>query len=205
DVYWLYKSVWTEKPVLHVYPHWNWKAGDTVDVVAYYSQADEVELFLNGKSLGSKNKTGRVMHVKWRVPFENGHLYAVSRKQGAEVLTKELHTAGKPAKIELIADRSSIGTDGKDLSFITVKILDDEGIVVRSADNLIKFKVTGQGFLIAVDNGSPTSHERCKTDSRKVVNGLALPIVQSSGAIGDIKVEATCADLQSATLVIKAQ
>lgn len=205
DVYWLYKSVWTDKPVLHVYPHWNWKAGDTVDVVAYYSQADEVELFLNGRSLGSKNKTGGAMHVKWRVPFESGHLYAVSRRQGAEVLTRDLHTAGKPAKIELIADRSNIGADGKDLSFITVKILDDEGHVVPSADNLIHFKVTGQGFLNAVDNGSPTSHERFKTDSRKAFNGLALAIVQSSGRIGDIRVEATCADLQSSEFVIKAK
>lgn len=203
DVYWLYKSVWTDKAVLHLYPHWNWKNGDTVDVVAYYSQADEVELFLNGKSLGSKSKAGSEMHVKWRVPFAGGRLHAVSRKQGKEVLTKDLHTAGKPAKIELTADRSDIAADGKDLSFVTVRVLDEEGHVVPNADNIIQFKVTGQGFLNAVDNGSPTSHERFKAGSRKAFNGLALAIVQSADTAGEIKIEASSAGLKAAGIVVK--
>jgi beta-galactosidase len=205
DVYWLYKSVWTDKPVLHLYPHWSWKAGDTIDVVAYYSQADEVELFLNGESLGLKHKIGGDMHVKWRVPFKSGHLHAVSRRQGADVLTKNLHTAGRPAKIELTADRSNISADGKDLSFVTMKVLDDKGHIVPSADNLVQFKVSGKGFLNAADNGSPTSHERFKADNRKAFNGLALAIVQSSGSKGDIRIEASSSGLQTAELVIKAK
>lgn len=203
DVYWLYKSVWTDEPVLHLYPHWNWKVGDTVDVVAYYSQADHVELFLNGKSLGSKSKTGEEMHVKWRVPFSAGSLRAVSFKQGKEILTKDLHTAGKPAKIELSADRLSINADGKDLSFVTVKVLDNEGHVVPQADNLIQFAVNGEGYLNAVDNGSPTSHERFKANRRKAFNGLALAIIQSSGEVGEIGVVASSPGLQPAKIVLK--
>ena len=105
DVYYLYQSVFTKKPVLHIYPHWNWKQGDTVDVVGYYNNADEVELYLNGKSLGIKSKSGDDLHVLWHVPFEPGTLKAISRKNGKVVLTCEVRTAGKASKIILKADR----------------------------------------------------------------------------------------------------
>ncbi len=101
DVYYLYQSLFTSKPVLHVYPHWNWNVGDTVDMVSYYNNADQVELFLNGKSLGTQAKTGDQLHVKWRVPYQPGTIKAVSRKGGKIVLTKEIKTAGAPAKIIL--------------------------------------------------------------------------------------------------------
>ncbi|MGV3704841.1 MAG: beta-galactosidase GalB [Arcticibacter sp.] len=202
DVYWLYKSVWTNQPVLHLYPHWNWKVGDTVDVVAYYSQADEVELFLNGKSLGGKKKTADELHVKWRVPFAEGHLHAVSRKGGVEVLSEDVYTAGKPAKIELLADRSNLTADGRDLSFVTVRVLDEAGHVVPGADNLVRFHVSGAGVLNAVDNGSPTSHERFKADKRKAFNGMALAIIQSGKAAGEIRVEAVSEGLQGSEIVL---
>ena len=120
----MYQSEWTNKPVLHIFPHWNWAPGKTIDIWAYYNNADEVELFLNDKSLGVKKKTGDDLHLMWRLKFEPGTLKAISRKNGKIVLTKEIHTAGAPAKIELIADRKNIKADGNDLSFITVKILD---------------------------------------------------------------------------------
>ena len=132
DVYYMYQSAWTSKPVLHIFPHWNWSpttsAGQRkiVDVWAYYNSADEVELFLNGKSQGVKKKVNDELHVMWRVPFEPGTLKAISRKKGKIVLVKETRTAGKPAKIELTADRKIIDADGKDLSFVTVRILDKE-------------------------------------------------------------------------------
>ena len=97
DSYYMYQSEWTDKPVLHIFPHWNWKAGDTVDVWAYYNQADEVEFFLNGKSLGVKKKQGDDLHVRWRVVYEPGTLMAVSRKNKVVVLKREIKTAGKPA------------------------------------------------------------------------------------------------------------
>ena len=205
DVYYMYQSEWTDKPVLHIFPHWNWTPGKLIDVWAYYNNADEVELYLNGKSLGIKKKTGDDLHIMWRVPFEPGTLKAVSRKDGKVVLTREIHTAGKPAKIELIADRKLIKADGKDLSFITVKILDKDGNIVPDADNLVNFKLNGNAFIASVDNGDPVSHDPFKADYRKAFHGLALAIVQAKETPGDISFTATAKGLQSASVVIKAR
>jgi beta-galactosidase len=108
DVYYMYQSEWTDKTVLHLLPHWNWQTGKTIQVWAYYNHADEVELFLNGKSLGKKAKQGDDLHIVWAVPYQPGTLKAISYKNGQIVKTTEIHTAGKPAKIELLADRKTI-------------------------------------------------------------------------------------------------
>jgi beta-galactosidase len=202
DVYYMYQSEWTSKPVLHIFPHWNWEPGKTVDIWAYYNNADEVELFLNGKSLGIKKKKGDDLHVLWRLKFEPGTLKAVSRKNGKIVLTKEIHTAGAPARIELTADRKVLNADGKDLSFITVKILDKEGNLVPDADNLVNFKINGNAFITGVDNGDPVSHDSFKANFRKAFHGLALAIVQTTEKPGNITFTVTAAGLQSATVVI---
>ena len=167
DIYYMYQSEWTDKDVLHIFPHWNWKEGEEVDVWAYYNNADEVELFLNGQSLGSRKKEENVFHVSWRVPFSPGTLKAVSRKNGKEVLTREIRTAGKAASISLTADRNKISADGKDLSFITVEVTDKDGNLVPDAENLISFGVEGPAFIAGVDNGSQTSHESFKAPERK--------------------------------------
>ncbi|MHB8208177.1 glycoside hydrolase family 2 TIM barrel-domain containing protein, partial [Mucilaginibacter sp.] len=205
DIYYMYQSEWTNKPVLHIFPHWNWQPGKVVDVWAFYNNADEVELYLNGKSLGIRKKTGDDLHVMWRVKYVPGTLKAVSRKDGKVVLTQEIHTAGAPAKIELIADRKVINADGKDLSFITVKILDKDGNVVPDADNLVDFKLNGNAFIAGVDNGDPVSHDSFKVNYRKAFHGLALAIVQSKKTPGDISFTATSKGLQSAALTIKAK
>jgi beta-galactosidase len=203
DVYYMYQSEWTNKPVLHIFPHWNWKAGDTVDVWAYYNSADEVELFLNGKSVGIKRKTGDQLHVWWRVKFRSGTLKTVSRKNGKIVLTKEIITAGAPAKIELVADRKILKANGGDLSFITVKITDAYGNLVPYADNLVSFKVTGQGIIAGVDNGLQTDMESFKAPFRKAYNGLCLLIVRTSEKKGNIVITANSKGLKSASLVLK--
>ncbi|RYE07055.1 MAG: DUF4982 domain-containing protein, partial [Sphingobacteriaceae bacterium] len=184
DIYYMYQSEWTDKTVLHLLPHWNWEAGKTVDVWAFYNHADEVELFLNGKSLGTKQKTGDDLHVMWRVKYQPGTLKAISRKDGKTVLTSEIKTAGKPEKIQLSADRSVIKADGKDLSFITVKVLDAAGNVVPDAENLINFKINGEAFIAGVDNGDPVSHDSFKVNYRKAFHGLALAIVQAKESSG---------------------
>jgi beta-galactosidase len=202
DVYYMYQSEWTNKPVLHIFPHWNWTPGKMVDIWAYYNNADEVELFLNGKSLGVKKKTGDDLHIMWRVKYEPGTLKAVSRKDGKVVLSREIKTAGEPAKIQLIADRKLIKADGKDLSFITVKILDKDGNVVPDADNLVDFKVNGEAFIAGVDNGDPVSHDSFKVNYRKAFHGLALAIVQAKEKAGNITFTATSKGLQASTLVL---
>src|SRR5689334_15315185 len=204
DAYYFYESEWTDKPVLHIFPHWNWKPGETVDVVAYFNHADEVELFLNGRSQGAKRKQNGDMHVFWRLPFEPGVLKAVSRKDGQVVLTREVRTAEAPARIVLTADRQVIKADGTDLSFVTVRVVDKNGTLVPAADNLIKFDVSGQGWIAGVGNGNQISHEPFKASQRKAFHGMALAIVQAKRKSGQIVLKATADNLAPASVVLKA-
>ncbi|MEJ6981402.1 beta-galactosidase GalB [Pedobacter sp. P351] len=205
NAYYMYKSEWTNTPVLHLLPHWNWTAGKSVDVWAYYNNADEVELFLNGRSLGSKKKEGEDLHVEWKVNYEPGILKAISRKNGKVILTREVKTAGAPSKIELSADRNTIQADGKDLSFITVRILDAEGNLVPDADNLVKFNMTGNGFIAGVDNGYQASMESFKTPYRKAFKGMCLAIIQSKEKSGEINLQASSEGLQPMSITIKSK
>ncbi len=205
DVYYMYQSEWTDKTVLHILPHWNWEPGKTIDVWAYYNHADEVELFLNGKSMGVKKKQGDDLHVMWRLKFEPGTLKAVSRKDGKVVKTEVIHTAGKPAKILLIADRKNIKADGKDMSFVTVKILDKDGNVVPTADNMVNFKLNGDAFIAGVDNGCETDHSSFKANHKQAFNGLALAILQSNGKAGNITLTASSKGLAGATIVVNSK
>jgi beta-galactosidase len=199
DAYYLYQSEWTNTPVLHIFPHWNWKKGETVDVWAYYNQADEVELFLNGKSLGSKKKSADSLHVMWRLKFEPGTLKAVSRKNGKTVLTREVRTAGKPAKIVVTADRPEITSDGKDLSYITIQVVDENGTPVPDSDNLVTLTITGPGEIIATDNGDPVSHASFQSKQVKVFHGLAIGIVRAGMKSGRVEVTVSSPGLSPAT------
>ena len=201
DVYYMYQSEWTNQQVLHLFPHWNWKPGQEVDLVTYFN-ADEVELFLNGRSLGTKRKRGDDVLVFWRVPFEPGVVKAVSRKNGQVVLTREVRTAEEPARIVLDPDRRKIKADGTDLSCVTVTVVDRNGTVVPTADNLIKFKVVGDGTIAGVDNGYQASHESFKGKQRKAFHGMALVILQAKQKPGRIYLEATADNLQAASVVI---
>jgi beta-galactosidase len=196
DVYYMYQSEWTKKDVLHLFPHWNWNPGDSVDVWAYTS-APEVELFLNGRSLGTKVKTEETLHVSWRVAWEPGTIRAVSKKDGQEVLTREVKTAGEPAMIKLTADRSEISAGGSDLSFITVEIMDNEGNLVPDADHLVNFEIDGDATIAGVDNGNPVSHEPFQAYYRKAFYGKCLVIVRSSKVAGKAVLKATAEGLQT--------
>ena len=205
DVFYLYQSEWTTKPVLHVFPHWNHNKGDTVDVWAYYNNADEVELFLNGKSLGSKSRTTDVLHVRWRVPYQPGVLKAISKKNGKAILAKEIRTSGAPAKIHLVADRTKIKANETDLSFITVKLVDKDGNLVPDADQLIEFSVTGAGFLAGTDNGFQADTTSLKSHKRKTWKGMALAIIQSQAKKGNITVTAKSAGLGMSVISLKSE
>ena len=202
DAYYMYQSEWTDKPVLHVFPSWNWKEGDTIDVWAY-TNCEEVELFLNDKSVGRKKKTGDDLHLMWRLPFTPGTLKAVGYADGKEIITSVQKTAGTPARIVLEADRNNITADGRDLSFITVKVLDKNNILVRYADNLISFEISGEGNIVGVDNGLQTSHESFKMNYRKAFNGMCLVVIQSSEKAGRITLETISEELKGASLEIE--
>lgn len=204
DVYYMYQSEWCpDKAALHLFPHWNWTEGQDIDLWAYYNNADEVELFVNGKSQGVRSKGKDDFHVMWRVKYEPGTVKAVSRKEGKTVAEQEIRTAGEPAQIRLSPDRSTIQADGKDLSFITVEILDKDGNLCPNAENDVTFAVEGAGFIAGVDNGSPISMEKFKDNHRKAFYGKCLVVLQNNGEPGGVKVTATADGLEKATTAIK--
>ncbi len=206
DAYYLYQSEWSKDTMLHVFPHWNWEEGQEIDVWAYYNYADEAELFINGKSLGIQTKGDTGLHVQWRVNFEPGMIKVVSRRDGKEILSKEIKTAGNPARVNLTPDRSAINEDGYDLSFITVDILDDQGVLTPHSDNLVQFEITGPGKIVGVDNGYQASWEPFKASQRKAWKGKCLVIVQSEkGQDGEITLTAKSEGLKSHTVKIRAQ
>lgn len=200
DVYYLYQSLWTDLPVLHLLPHWNWSVGKEVDVIAYYSQADEVELYLNGVSKGIRRKNGEDLKVSWKVLYQPGTLKVISRKNGKVVLERNIATAGPAAKLELTADRSVLHADGEDLSFVTIRVLDSRGNLVPDAAQSVRISVEGAGRLVATDNGSPVSHESFQSDNLKAFNGLALAIVRTGQQKGEIVIHAVSEGLDSAAI-----
>ncbi len=159
DMFYYLKSRWTTEPVLHIFPHWNWpgKEGQSIQVWAY-SNCDEVELFLNNKSMGRKPMPIN-SHIEWPVQYEPGTLLARGYKNGKEIITKRIETPGAAKAIKLIADRPMIRSNGQDVSVVTVQVNDSKGRIVPTADNLITFKLKGPGKIIGVGNGDPSSHE----------------------------------------------
>ena len=219
DVYYLYKSELTDDDVLHIFPHWNFgsetHAGEgiepsvtsedgMVDVWAYYNNADEVELFLNGRSLGTRSKNDSMLHCVWRVKYEPGRLVAVARKDGRIVNSKTVCTAGKPAQIRLTPDRRVINADGTDLSYITVEILDKDGNLCPNASNLVRFDVTGNAKIAGVDNGSPISMERFRDNKRRAFYGKCMLVIQNNGEQGTASISAASEGLTGAQTTVEA-
>ena len=190
DPYYLYQSVWTTRPMLHVFPHWSWAPGRTIDVWAY-SNAAEVELFLNGASLGAKQKPEKVSHLMWRVAYTPGTLRAVARTGGRVVATQEVKTAGVPARVALAPDRGTIHPDGNDLSFVTVTVEDSAGVPVPTAEPLVRFRVAGDGRIVGVDNGDQISHEPFQADHVRLFEGKALVIIRGGRTPGTVTLTAT--------------
>jgi beta-galactosidase len=225
DGFYFYQSQWTAQPMLHLFPHWNWKGKEGQFIpVACYTNCDTVELFLNGKSIGLKGyafprlgmegrygnypprarvpHTPADLHLEWDVPYEPGTLRAVGTKDGKVVATTEVATTGEPSAIGLTVDRAEIAADRRDVAHVTVTILDDKGRVVPAANNEVAFELAGEGKVIGVDNGNPQSHEDYRSMRRKAFNGLCLAIVQSTGKSGRIQVTASSPSLQSGKIAI---
>jgi beta-galactosidase len=190
DTFYYYKAWWGKEPSLHLFPHWNFEGreGDMIPVWVY-SNMDEVELFVNGQSAGSK-KVPPLGHVQWSVKYEPGSIEARGSKGGQVVLTEKRETTGPAVAIRLTADRNAIDADGEDVAILKVEALDKEGRAVPTANNLIGFKVSGQGALIGVGNGDPNCQESDKEPKRSLFNGLAQVIIQSTHRPGEIHIEA---------------
>jgi beta-galactosidase len=203
DIYYMYQSEWTDKQVLHLFPHWNWIPGQKIDMWCYYNNADEVELFINGKSQGIRKKENEHQyHVSWSTVFEPGEVCAVARKNGKEIARQIIKTAGAPDHIRLTSDRTSLRADGTSLAFVTVEVVDKDGNVCPNADNHIFFDVDGQAEIAGVDNGSQFSMERFKADNRKAFFGKCLVVLKSTKTVGTISLKAKSADLKAGEILL---
>lgn len=200
DNFYYYQAWWSGKPVLHLFPHWNWsgKEGQEIDVWCH-TNLETVELFLNGQSLGAQN-VARNSHVSWKVKYAPGVIEA--RGHG---LVAKRETTGAPSKIVLRPDRPRISADGEDVSVLEVQIVDQQGRIVPIADNEVTFRLSGNGRIIGVGNGDPSSHEPDQAEKRHAFNGLCMAIIQSTKQPGDIRVDATSPGLESAAITLNSQ
>ena len=202
------RQSWSKWHWHDVVADWNWKGheGKPLDVDVY-SSCEEVELFLNGKSLGRK-PTNRSTEFKatWSVPYQPGTLKAVGhgKTPRTAAATAELRTADVPARIKLSADRARVRADGQDLSYVTVELVDARGVRHPKAENLVRFGVEGPGSIVGVGNANPVSTESYQQPQRKAWQGRALVVVKSNKQPGRITLRATSQGLPPATLVIDA-
>jgi beta-galactosidase len=210
DRYYLYRSRWnTKDETLHILPHWNWEGreGETTPVFVYTSY-DSAELFLNGRSLGIQYKNSETPQNRYRlmwmdVKYEPGALKVVAYdKNGNAVAEKEIHTSGKPYKIILAPDIKTIKANGEDLSFVTVSVVDKDGISCPTATNQLKFKVEGDGIFKAACNGDATSLELFHLPTMKLFSGKLVVLVQSTMKAGEIELTVSGKGLKTSKTVI---
>ena len=222
DRFYLYQSQWTDEPMVHVLPHWNLQGYEGTNIPIYcYTNCDEAELIVNGSSLGRKVRWGETTtllvefnrydgetfeskyRMRWDAPYQEGSLKVVGYRAGEAVCEQEIVTAGEPGRVGLQADRSTIESDGCDLSFVTVRIEDEAGNLCPKADNLVRFDLTGPGEIAAVGNGNAATTEPFQADYRQALNGLAMVIVRSkSGKSGEISLIARSEGLQESCAVV---
>lgn len=225
DSFYFYQSLWTTPPMIHLLPHWNWptRIGRPVPVVAY-SNCAAVELFLNGRSLGTKARefpaqgayddwnayrepiiraTTSDLQFVWDVLYEPGELKAVGYDRRGNVVTSDsIRTAGIATTLEATVDRTTLIAGARDVAHVTVRALDADGVFMPVADDALSFQVTAPGKLIAVDNGDPLSHASYQASTRKLYNGMALALVQSTADVGLIRVTVRAGDLRPTTVEI---
>lgn len=224
DAYYMYQSQWTQRPVLHLFPHWNWSGrnGQVIPVLAY-TNCNSVELFLNGKSLGEKrrefpaqgtsggwnsyalpvvNATTNDLHLSWDVPYAPGVLRAVGKRRDGAVCEDEVRTAGPPAAIRVAVEHDSVSTAPGDVTHVTFEIVDSAGVVVPTASNVVRVTVTG-GSLLVLDNGDLRDQSSYRTGERHAFNGRGLAIVRA-GNTGPVRVDVSADGLRSASVTVRA-
>jgi len=222
DSYYLYQSQWTNRPVLHLFPHWNWSGrnGQMIPVLAY-TNCNSVELFLNGRSMGEKrlefpaqgtsggwnsyalpvvNPTTNDLHLTWDVPYEPGVLRAVGKQRDGAACTDEVRTTGAPSAVRLVADRDTITDAKSDVAHVTFEIVDAAGLVVPIAGDLVHITVTG-GDLLALDNADLQDQSSYRTGQRRAFNGRGLAIVRATKP-GLVRVDASADGLRSASITL---
>jgi beta-galactosidase len=203
DTFFYYQSWWGFRPVLHLFPHWNWEGMEGQDICVWaYSNLETVELFLNEKSLGAKDMK-KDSHLEWRVTYAPGSIEARGYKGGQLVSTTRRETTGPAARLVLRPNRTEVSADGEDVLMVAVEVQDAQGRVVPVAGNAVRFEVSGAGRLIGVGNGKPTSHESDKGNTRQAFNGYCMGVVQAAKEAGSLRVEATSPGLTPASVTVQ--
>jgi beta-galactosidase len=202
DSFFYYQAWWTDKPVLHLFPHWNWPGYEGKLIAVWvHSNLDRVELFLNGQSQGAQDMK-KCQHLAWNVTYAPGTLEARGFKGGQQVMTVKRETTGPAAKLVLTADRKTVSADGEDIAMFAVEVQDAQGRTQPIAGNQVNFRVTGQGAVKGTGNGDPTNHEPDPGSTRKAFNGYCMALVQSTKTAGTITVEASSPGLTASSVTI---
>jgi len=209
DRFYLYQAHWRpDLPMVHILPHWTWpdRVGQ-ITPVHVFTSGDEAELFLNGKSLGRKAKGQYEYRLRWDdVTYQPGELKVVAYKKGREWATDVMRTAGEAARLLAKADRSEIAADGRDLSFVTIEIADQDSVLVPRSKNRVRFSIDGPGEIVATDNGDPASFESFQSKERNAFNGLCLAIVRAKpGQFGTITLRAESESVEEAMVSIRSE
>lgn len=206
DIYYFYQSVWVspeQKKVLHIVPsYWDFIPGQEIDVLIY-SNARDVELFLNGKSIGShvmELETSQDMRAHFKVPFEPGVLRVVGHFADGSECSEVLHTPSDPAAVVMTSDKETLLADGRDIAFVEISTVDVNGIPVGNARNRIRVEVSGAGRLVGLDNGDSTDYDSYKGDNRRLFSGKLLAMIESTLQPGEITVRAYSEGLENAEL-----
>lgn len=204
DNYYYLKSQWCEEPLLHILPHWNWSGEEGIEKdVRVYSNLTEIELFVNGKSMGRKKRMP-FGHLEWKVPYEAGELRAEGVRNGEPVMTETVMTADTPYQIKAEADKLQLSADGRDISCIRITVTDRYGNIVPGSDHKITFTVNGPAKILGTGNGNPSSHEPDKAAKRCVFSGKCLLIIQSGKEDGEIQVRASGEGLKDSVISLRA-
>jgi beta-galactosidase len=209
DRFYIYQANWRpDLPMAHILPHWNWpeRVGE-ITPVHVFTSGDEAELFLNGRSLGRKQKAQYEYRLRWDdVQYEPGELKVIAYKNSKKWAEDLVVTTGEPIRLDADTDRKIIKSDGLDLAFITVQVTDKEKRIVPRTDNMIQYSIEGPGEIVVTDNGDPTSMVPFQSHERKAFNGMALVIVRSvPGKTGTVTVKAKSPGLENATVTIKSK
>lgn len=204
DHYYLYQSFWSDKPMVHLLPHWTHPGKEGIEIpVVVYTNGDEAELLLDGKSLGRKPMDADVLQIVWLVPYKAGTLTAIAYENNKEIARKSVSTASAPAAVKLTADRREVHANRRDVIYLTADIVDAKGNFAPLADNLVEFEITGPYKLLGVENGDILDLNGAKSTSSKAFMGKTLLVLQSTGMPGEIVVTAKSEGLKSGKQEVK--
>ena len=205
DAYYYYQAWWGDKPIVHVFPHWNWTGKEGQDISVWvHGNTEKVELFLNARSLGVKSMP-RNGHLEWTIPYSAGTLTAKGYNGDKLAASDVVETTGIPNEIKLTPDRKTMNADGEDVILVTVSVLDSMGRVVPYADNRITFTANGAATVAGVGNGDASDHDPDRAANRKAFHGLCLAVAQAKERGGKITFTATAPGLKSATITLNAK